>query len=141
MPGAGNIGGEDGCKLSIHSGDRSCGVQSLGGYARIQCRDLTSDQSQNPPRVHLSAGGSSLVVPKPSYDIYEDRVGSETFDANAECIFVEFVPAFPLMAAIADDSSAAGEPRWGKDLDKRPFARTIGRFWHGNLPEFLLGLR
>lgn len=85
--------------------------------------------------------GSLLVVWKTSYDIHDNHVGTDTFCADSECIFIEFVPALPLMAAIADDSSAAGEPRWGKDLDKRPFARTIGRFWHGNLPEFLLGLR
>jgi len=84
----------------------------------------------------IRSRGVQLVVLKPGHEIYGSYVGTDTFRTDAESILVERVPALSLMAAIADDGSAMGKPR-GQDLDKGTFSRTIGRFWHDNLPEFL----
>ncbi|CCM75625.1 hypothetical protein BN77_2794 [Rhizobium mesoamericanum STM3625] len=71
------------------------------------------------------------------HEIDDTRIGTNAFCTNAECILVELIPTLSLMAAIADDGFVVGKPGWGQDLDNRTFSRTIGRFWHDNLPEFL----
>jgi hypothetical protein len=58
-----------------------------------------------------------FILVKTDQNIHDNHIGTQTFRANAERIFVELVPALPLAATIADDGSGAGEPRRGQNLD------------------------
>jgi len=86
----------------------------------------------------VGRGGLGLIIPESSDEIRGNHIRADTLGTDSESILVELVPALSLMAAIADDGSGGGKPHRWQDLDKTAFSRTIGRFWHGNLPEFLL---
>lgn len=122
------------CHVQQAPADVSTRMRPIGGCRRGSVRNPVSVSATDRARQRRI----ELVFLKSSYEIHGNHIRADALRTDAESILVELVPSLSLMAAIADDGSGGGKPHRWQDLDETAFSRTIGRFWHGNLPEFLL---